>query len=339
MSLNGEKDMNENERSGLLSVIVPCYNEEEGIVLTISVLTDIMEKINIPYELLFVSDGSKDRTFDLIQQASDKDSEHIRGIAFSRNFGKEAAMLAGMHYARGDCAVVMDSDLQHPPACIPGMYALWQQGYDIVEGIKEERQKESFLHKLFAKCFYGIFNRAIGMDIGNASDFKLIDRRVMDVLLCLPERETFFRGLTFWTGYKMTTFTYQVQPRKIGTTKWSFTKLVKYAIRNIISFSSMPLQLITVISVIMLLLAVFFSVRALRLYYSGQAAGGITTVVVLILLTGGLILLALSIIGQYIASIYNEIKGRPRYLVSQTTSEDMALAVDIKKSFDCTAAH
>ena len=326
--------MNRTTTEALLSIIVPCYNEEEGIGLTIQVLTSTMEETNIPYELLFVSDGSKDRTFEIVQEASGKDPEHIRGIAFSRNFGKEAAMLAGMQYARGDCAVVIDSDLQQPPACIPRMYALWQQGYDIVEGIKEERQKESFVHNLFAKCFYSIFNRAIGMDIGNASDFKLIDRRVMDVLLHLPEREMFFRGLTFWTGFKMTTITYQVQPRQLGTTKWSFTKLVKYAIRNIISFSAMPLQLITIISVIMLMLAVFFGVRALWLYYAGLAAGGITTVVVLILLTGGLILLALSIIGRYIASIYNEIKGRPRYLVAQVTGADMPLSGRATEAFD-----
>lgn len=316
-------NMNRTTTEALLSVIIPCYNEEEGIGATIQRLSALLGAESFPYELVFVSDGSKDRTFEIIQEASKTDPEHIRGIAFSRNFGKEAAMLAGMQYARGDCAVVIDSDLQQPPECIPRMYALWQQGYDIVEGIKAERQKESLLHKLFAKGFYGIFNRAIGMDIGNASDFKLIDRRVMDVLLSLPEREMFFRGLTFWTGFKMTTITYQVQPRQLGTTKWSFTKLVKYALHNIISFSAIPLHLITVLGVVMLFLGFLFGMRALRLYFTGLAAGGITTVVVLLLIIGGLILLALSIIGQYIASIYNELKGRPRYLVDRTTGADM----------------
>lgn len=315
--------MNYSRKKATLSIIVPCFNEEECIELTITTLMDVMTKAAIPFELIFVSDGSKDATFAIIRKHSLADPTHIKGIEFCRNFGKEAAMLAGMRYASGECAVVIDSDLQQPPECIPQMYELWLQGYDIVEGLKTERQKESGLHRLFAGLFYRLFNRAIGMDIGNASDFKLIDRRVIDVLLQLPERERFFRGLTFWTGFKMTTFSYEVKPRQAGTTKWSFVKLIKYALHNIISFSSLPLQLITLLSVIMLLLAVVFGVRALQLYFSGLAAGGITTVVGLILLTGGLILFALSIIGQYIASIYNEIKGRPRYLVGEVAGENM----------------
>lgn len=314
--------MKENGKDSLLSVIIPCYNEEEGIGLTIQTLTNTMEKANIPYELVLVSDGSKDRTFEIIQKFFEEDPEHIRGIAFSRNFGKESAMLAGMRYARGDCAVVIDSDLQHPPEAIPQMYQLYLNGYDIVEGVKKERQKESLIHRIFASMFYAVFNRAIGMNVKNTSDFKLISRRVINVLLQMPEHERFFRGLTFWTGFSMTTLPYEVQPRRAGESKWSFRKLIHYAMQNIISFSAAPLRFITIIGGIMLLMSFLFAVRALRLYFSGLAAGGATTIVMLILMTGGLILVALSIIGLYIAGIYNEIKARPSYLVDRTVGVD-----------------
>lgn len=235
-------------RNGLLSVILPCYNEEQGIELAVEQLNKVLSKMGTAYEIIFVNDGSKDHTFEMIQKFSAKDPKHIKGIAFSRNFGKEAAMLAGMQYAKGECTIIMDSDMQHPPECIPQMYALWQQGFDIVEGIKEERQKESVVHRICSKMFYRLFDLEIGMEIGNASDFKLIDRRVIDTLLQLPERQRFFRGLSFWTGYRMTTLSYQVQPRQSGTTKWSFRKLVSYALHNTICFSSFPLHFITGIS-------------------------------------------------------------------------------------------
>lgn len=315
--------MQPNKRAGSLSVILPCYNEEQGIEFAVNRINEVLKEAGFEYEMIFVSDGSNDRTFEIVQKFSMEDPKHVKGIAFSRNFGKEAAMLAGMQYAHGECAVIMDSDMQHPPECIPQMYELWQQGFDIVEGIKEERQKESLVHRIFSKLFYKLFNLAIGMEIGNASDFKLIDRRVINTLLQLPERQRFFRGLTFWTGFRMTTITYQVQPRQTGTTKWSFRKLIGYALHNIISFSSFPLHIITGISGIMLIFGLIFGIRALRLYIAGLAAGGITTVVFLILMTGGFILMALSIVGQYIASIYTEIKGRPSYLVDRVTGENM----------------
>lgn len=302
----------------MVSVIVPCYNEEDGIRETILRLKKVLSESKIPYEILFVNDGSKDKTFFYIKEESMRDSKHIKGITFSRNFGKEAAMRAGLRYANGRCAVVIDSDLQQPPEIIPQMYELWKEGWEIVEGIKAERQKENLFHRFSAKAFYCIFSKAIGTDIRNASDYKLLDRKVIDIIVSLPEKETFFRGLTFWTGFKMTKITYSIQPRKSGTTKWPVYKLVKYAVHNVISFSSIPLSFITVQSILMIGLGIVFAARALRLYVTNQAAGGITTVVMLMLLIGGLILLSLSIIGQYIASIYNEVKGRPQFLVSET---------------------
>ncbi len=321
-------------RTDLLSVIVPCFNEEKMIETTIRVLTEVLSKNGMPYELIFVNDGSKDRTFSIVEEAAKADPGHIKGLSFSRNFGKEAAILAGLKAAAGDCAVVIDSDLQHPPECIEKMYELYLEGYDIVEGIKQQRQKESIFHRAFAKLFYSMFNRAIGMDIKDASDFKMVSRRVIDVLINMPERERFFRGLTFWTGFRMTTVVYEVRPRAAGDSKWSFKKLVKYAVQNIISFSSMPLSLISFIAAIMLVLALVFGIRALRLYIAGLAAGGITTVVMLILMTGGLILMALSIVGRYIASVYNELKARPRYLVDRTVGLSDRLTSSLEIDID-----
>lgn len=305
--------------NSLLSVVIPCYNEAAGIRVTVETLCTVLEGAGLTFELVLVNDGSADATYTLIEAAAAGDPTRVRGVCLTRNFGKEAAILAGLAASKGACAVVLDGDLQHPPEVIAEMYALWQSGYEIVEGVKRMRQREGLLHKLFAKGFYAVFSRAIGLDLMNASDFKLLDRKVIDVLLNLPERHTFFRGLTYWTGFRMAKVLYTVQPRRQGKTKWSFLSLMRYATRNIISFSSAPLGLISVMSGGMLLLALIFGIRAFRLYLTNQAAGGITTVVVLLLLIGGLILFSMSIIGNYISSIYDEVKNRPRYLISRTT--------------------
>lgn len=310
-------------KKNFLSVIVPCFNEEEGIEFTIDTLVKTLGEIDIIYELIVIDDGSSDNTFDIVKKIVDKNPEKIKCISFGRNFGKEAAIFAGMEKSKGDCIVVIDSDLQHPPKCIKDMYELWLDGYDIIEGIKKTRQKENVIYKILACLFYYMFNKSIGMDIGNASDFKLLDRKVVNSLLSLSERTTFFRGLTFWTGYKRTTLEYEVNPRRLGKTKWNFTKLVKYAINNIICFSAIPLRIITILSISMMILSIFIAVRALRLYFTNQAAGGITTVVFLILFVGGLILLSLSILGKYIANIHEEIKARPRYIITREVGENL----------------
>lgn len=314
--------MSRQNEDNKLSIIIPCYNEEQGIGKTIDEVYYLMKKTGINFELILVDDGSKDKTFEIISDKSNEYRNYVVGVSFTRNFGKEAAILAGIEYAKGNCSVVMDSDLQHPPEVIHKMYKLWESGYDIVEGIKENRQKEGFIHKVFAKLFYNVFSVGIGINMKNASDFKLIDRKVMTLLLSLSEKNTFFRGLTFWTGFKMTTVDYKVGERLLGETKWSFKSLIKYAISNVISFSSAPLKIINWLSVLMIFMSFIFGVRALQLYFSSQAAGGITTVVFLVLLSGGLILLSLSIIGEYIAQIYEEIKSRPRYIINYAIGTD-----------------
>ena len=300
----------------MLSVILPSYNEEKMIAKATARMAEILQPEKIDYELLFIDDGSRDNTWAQINEAAGKDS-HVVGVHFSRNFGKEAAMFAGLEQAKGDCCVVIDCDLQHPPEKIVEMYRLWEQGYEVVEGIKEDRGEESGLHKFAANSFYGLISKATGMDMSSSSDFKLLDRKVVDTLNSLPERNVFFRALSFWVGYKKTSVSYCVQERTEGVSKWSTKSLIKYALTNISSFSSAPLHIVTVLGFIMLAVAFVLGIIALAQKISGVALGGFTTVILLLLFSASVIMISLGIIGYYIARIYDEIKGRPRYIISR----------------------
>lgn len=304
----------------MLSVIVPAYNEAENIAPVTQRLRDVLEGAQIPYEIVLVDDGSKDATYEQLVAAA-KTDPHVRGISFSRNFGKEAAIFAGLSQAKGDCCAVMDSDLQHPAETLVEMYALWQDGYEIVEGVKAERQDERAANGFFAKLFYRIICKLTGFDMGASSDFKLLDRKVVEILLALPERSTFFRGLTYWAGFRMTKVEYHVAPRLHGTSKWSFTGLVKYAVANITNFSSAPLSLITGTGMIMCIAGLVMVIQTLVRYLNHTAVEGFTTVILLQLITVGLVLMALGIIGHYIAKIYDEVKGRPRYIIRKKTDD------------------
>ena len=228
-------------------------------------------------------------------------------------------MFAGLSAVKGGCAVVMDCDLQHPPQTIVEMYRLWEQGYEIVEGIKNTRGDESGLHKLFARSFYKIISGLTGFDMQNASDFKLLDKKVLDVLLQMPERKTFFRAMSFWVGFKGCQVHYDVAERAFGTTKWSFFKLVRYAISNIVAFSTKPLSIVSYIGVVSIIAGVILGIQTLIRWACGRSLEGFTTVILLLLFLGGGILLGLGLIGSYIAAIYEEVKGRPRYIVRLDT--------------------
>ena len=304
----------------LLSIVLPAYNEEQNISNTAEVLGELLAGESIEYELIFISDGSGDATFQEIQKAAEKDSR-VKGAEFSRNFGKEAAIFAGLELTSGDAVVVMDCDLQHPPEVIPQMWKLWQNGAEVVEGIKESRGKESLAHKLSAGLFYRIMSRLIKMDMNASSDFKLLDSKVVDVLLRLPERNTFFRALSFWTGFRREYVSYEVRERQFGESKWSSLSLMKYAVTNATSFSTLPLQLVTVMGVLSILFSMVLFVQTLVRYLSGTAVEGFTTVILLILVIGGFLMLSLGIIGHYIARIYEEVKGRPKYIISRTIGD------------------
>ena len=216
----------------LLSVIIPSYNEESILEKTVNVVSNILSANSLNYELIFIDDGSKDETWNIVSTEAEKDT-HIKGIHFSKNFGKEAAILAGLKYSNGDCCVVIDGDLQHPPETIVKMYKLWEEGFEIVEGVKASRGKECLLHKLAANIFYRLISSSSGIDMSKASDFKLLDRKVVNEYLLLPERHIFFRALSTWLGYKSTSVNFFVQEREAGNSKWSIKSLIKYAVTNI----------------------------------------------------------------------------------------------------------
>lgn len=302
----------------LLSIVLPAYNEEQNIANTAAVLAGILEENKIDYELVFISDGSRDGTFEEIRKAAAQ-NPRIKGAEFSRNFGKEAGIFAGLELTSGDAVIVMDCDLQHPPQVIPRMWEMWQDGVEVVEGIKTDRGKESLGHRLSAGLFYKIMSKLIKMDMSASSDFKLLDRKVVDVLLSLPERNTFFRALSFWAGFRTEAVTYEVQERQFGESKWSFWSLMRYAVTNATSFSTLPLQIVTVMGLISILFSVILAVQTLVRFLLGNSVEGFTTVILLILIIGGFLMLSLGIIGHYIARIYEEVKGRPKYIISKVT--------------------
>lgn len=303
-----------------LSIVIPAYNEAENIQNTAQVVRSIMEQAQIPFEILFVSDGSKDATFAKVAELARED-RRIRGLEFSRNFGKEAAMFAGLAHIKGGCAVVMDCDLQHPPQTIVEMYHLWERGYEIVEGVKNSRGNESAVHRWFAKGFYKIISSLTGFDMENASDFKLLDKTVVKVLLDMPERKTFFRALSFWVGYKTCQVHYDVAERAFGTTKWSFFNLFRYGVSNIVSFSTKPLAMVGYIGMLSIAAGLILGIQTICRWAMGRAMEGFTTVILLLLFLGGGILLGLGIIGGYVAAIYEEVKQRPRYIVRLDTDK------------------
>lgn len=304
------------ENDKLLSIIIPAYNEQDNIHRTFNTIRQILNESHIPFEILFADDGSGDMTWPRICELSAGFPE-VKGISFSRNFGKESAIFAGLEAASGACCVIMDCDLQHPPTVIPEMYRLWQEGCEVVEGVKTSRGQESPFHTFCAKSFYKIISSVTKVNMSDASDFKLLDRKAVDALLLLPERAPFFRALSSWVGFRTASIPFEVQERAIGSSKWSVWSLVKYAIRNITSFSGAPMQIVTFLGWLMLLASAILGVQSLYRYFSGTALEGFTTVILLQLIIGSVLMISLGIIGHYISRIYDEIKARPRYIISK----------------------
>lgn len=301
----------------MLSIIIPAYNEEGNVYKTASVVTKLMKDNSIEYELLFINDGSSDKTWDKLCVVSEE-FENITSINFSRNFGKEGAIFAGLKYATGDACVVMDCDLQHPAEKIVEMYKIWQNNdVDIVEARKTFRGKENILHKAFAKLFYMIIKSSSGIEMQGASDFKLMDRRVIDALNNMPERLTFFRAMSSWVGFKTEKVYFEVAEREVGESKWSAKSLIKYAIRSITSFSSIPMQVVTFCGFILFLITVILGINTIYNKLSGQSLEGFSTVILLQLFTSSIIMFSLGIIGYYLSKIYEEIKNRPRFIINE----------------------
>lgn len=305
-----------------LSLIVPAYQEENTIGASLPVIAGAARSTGLPFELIVVDDGSQDGTWAALQSLRSGIPELV-ALRLSRNFGKEGAIAAGLDAASGDACIVLDADLQHPPDLIPEMVRLWRdEGWDVVEAVKSHRGDESLAHRLATRTFYRIAGWLTGHDLQDASDFKLLDRRVVTEWRRLGERATFFRGLVSWLGFRTTRLPFEVPPRPAGNSRWSLRGLIGLAIHAVTSFSALPLQVVTVLGVITLLIAAAIGVQALRLWYTGSALPGFTTVILLELIIGGFLMVSLGIIGTYLARIYEEVKGRPRYVVRDVSRRD-----------------
>ena len=302
----------------MLSIVLPTYNEEDNIECAYEAIRDVLVPEGIEFELVYVDDGSKDKSCEIIRDLSEKVKDaKILGVSFSRNFGKEAAILAGLSNATGEVCAVMDCDLQHPASTLVEMYRLWEQGFEVIEGVKHSRGKENPLYRGFANLFYKLISHAAGVDMARASDYKMLDRKVVDEYVKLPERNIFFRALSSWMGYKSITVEFDVKNRARGSSKWSLNALINYAVGSISSFSTAPMQLITLSGVFFFVFSLVLGIQSLIRWFSGNALEGFTTVILLILIIGSLFMVSLGIIGFYLARIYEEIKHRPRYIVDE----------------------
>jgi glycosyltransferase involved in cell wall biosynthesis len=300
----------------ILSIVIPLYREGAHLSATLQEIVSTLKGSAQPFEIVLVDDGSPDDTWDAILQQKDR-FEQVQGVRLSRNFGKEAALAAGLELASGRAILVMDGDLQHPPALIPEMLQLWRNGAEVVEAVKRSRGKEKFIIRVCARLFYSIFTRLTGVDLHCASDFKLMDRRVLDAWRRLSEHILFFRGMNAWLGFRRVQIPFDVPERASGQTGWSLVQLIKLAMTAMTSFSSAPLYLILFVGMGFAAFAFVLGLQTLYSKFIGHAVDGFTTVILLILILGGVVMFGLGLIGVYIARIYDEVKGRPRYIIAE----------------------
>ena len=302
----------------LISLVVPFFNEGPHLGKVLHRLINTLEELKTPFELVCVDDGSRDDTWEVLRTAALNDPR-IHALCLSRNFGKEAALAAGLERARGDAVITMDGDLQHPPELIGEMVSVWRQGEtDVVEAVKANQHRQGLASRWGAFFFYKLMHQLSGIPLEGASDFKLLDRKVVDAWLQMKEGSLFFRGMSAWLGFRRVTLPFQVAERFGGSSKWALWHLVELATTGITSFSSLPLHVTTLIGFLFLLFSLILGVHTLFMKIAGYAVSGFTTVILLQLIVGSCILISLGIIGNYIARIFNEVKRRPRFLVSET---------------------
>lgn len=299
----------------MLSVVIPIYNEV-NLEPNIARVKNVLKNAGIDHEIILVDDGSVNGAWNEISDIVEK-YENVIGVAFSRNFGKESALCAGLDMAEGECAVCLDSDMQFPPEVIPDMYKLWQEGYEVVEGVKEKRQSEGLVYKLCSGMFYSVLKKLSGIDLKNGSDFRLLDRSAIDAWKLLPEKQTFFRGMSTWVGFKRIKYEFRVEDRTEGESKWSLRRLAGLAVDAVTSYTAAPLYAASFIGVLFLVFAIIMGIQTLAMFLLGKAQSGFTTVILLQLFIGAVVLICLGVVGIYIKKIYEEVKGRPRYIVSR----------------------
>ncbi|MGV6826838.1 MAG: glycosyltransferase family 2 protein [bacterium] len=319
--MNNENNKSVNAPISSLSVVIPCFNEQEVIPLVARAVQEQVGEFASKLELILVDDGSTDQSWQQIQSLIDQD-ESVVGLKFSRNFGKEAAIAAGLEASSGEVVIIMDADLQHPPELIPQLIQRWQQGdVDIVEAVKQLRGDEGTTKNYLARAFYRLLGRLAKLDVRGASDYKLLSRRAIEAWKTLPERTLFFRGMSAWIGFSRATVEFEVAERVAGESKWSFLQLAGLAISALTAYSAAPLGLVAITGVLFGIFALLLTIQTLLNYFSGDAVSGFTTVIILLLVVGAAILIGLAIIGIYLARIYDEIKGRPRYIIEQRGSD------------------
>lgn len=314
MSLPAETAVSQNS----LSVVVPCYNEEDVIHQTHARLSQVLQPTGLDYEIVYVNDGSRDKTLAILCELQNADS-HVRVVSFARNFGHQVAVTAGVDFATGDAVVLIDADLQDPPEVIREMVKMWRDGWQVVYGVRESRTGESAFKLLTAKYFYRFINSisdvAIPLDTG---DFRLMDRRVVEVLKSMPERDRFLRGMVSWIGFKQTPLHYARSERVAGGTKYPLRKMVLFALDGIVSFSLVPLRLATLFGFVAAMMMALGIVYALIMrIVVGYAVEGWTLLFIAICFLGGMNLFCVGIVGEYVGRIYRELKRRPLYVVGE----------------------
>jgi len=306
-----------------ISIIIPAYNEEESLPMLRDRIEKLMDSMkNYEFEILFVNDGSKDRTIEIIKKMREEDTR-FNYVDFSRNFGKEIAMIAGLDYATGDCVIFMDADLQDPPELIPELVKYWEYGYDDVYAKRRSRKGETWLKKFTSKMYYKVLQKTTRIEIQkDTGDFRLLDRRCVNALKKLRESERNTKSMFSWIGYKKKEVLYDRDPRIAGTTKWNYIKLIDLAIDGITSFTTSPLRLSTYIAIpTFLVLFVYFIYVIVKCFVIKQAIQAFQAIILLILFFSGVQILLFGIVGEYLGRIFNETKNRPLYLVNEYNGE------------------
>jgi glycosyltransferase involved in cell wall biosynthesis len=301
-----------------ISIVVPLHNEEANIEHFFSRFEDLLKKLDVTYEIVCVNDGSTDGTLEALRKHQEKDP-HIRLIDLSRNFGKEVALTAGLDHCCGAVVIPIDADLQDPPELIPEMIAKWREGYDMVYATRRSRHGESAVKRTTANLFYRLLGRISEVEIPrNTGDFRLMDRRVVDALRLMPERNRFMKGLFAWVGFKQTAIYYDRDPRLAGETSWNYIRLWRLAVDGITSFSAAPLKVWSYLGLALSLTALIYAAYlVIRVLVQGIDVPGYASMMVVILFMGGMQLITLGIIGEYLSRIFTEVKGRPLYLIRE----------------------
>ncbi|HEY4181720.1 MAG TPA: glycosyltransferase family 2 protein [Kofleriaceae bacterium] len=308
----------------VISIVAPAYNEEKNLPSFIAAIVPVLEKIGETFEIILVNDGSRDGTLGMMAAASSQDPR-IKVVGLARNFGKDIALSAGLAHATGDAVIPIDCDLQHPVELIPEFVAKWREGYDMVLGVRSKRDEEGFIRRSLSKMYYRFMKSMTEVEIPpNAGDFRLIDRKIMDVINRMPEKHRFMKGIFAWPGFKVASIEFQARQRANGTaTTWSFFKLWRFALDGLFSFSTAPLKIWTYVGMLSALGAfVYLGITIVQKLVYGIKAPGYASLLVLLLFFNGLTMISNGIQGEYIARIFEEVKGRPLYVVGQTFGFD-----------------